>query len=119
MWAETVRVTAEYPDTVSWVAEQDGTVVAQAFIRRDSSRLGIFGMWVAPEARRQGIGRALLDAAESWGRSQGSTAEYLSVTERNSAAQHLYRRAGYIATGADEPLREGSALTCAELAKEL
>ena len=119
MWAETVRVTAEDPDTVIWVAEQDGTVVGQAVSRRDGSRLGIFGMWAAPEARGRGVGRALLDAAESWGRGQGSTTAYLSVTEGNSPAQRLYRRAGYVATGADEPLKDGSALTCLELSKEL
>jgi aminoglycoside 6'-N-acetyltransferase I len=31
------------------------------------------GWYVAPHARRQGVGRALIDAAEAWGRSQGCT----------------------------------------------
>ena len=104
---------------MSWVAEQGGTLLGQAFCRREGSRLGIFRMWVAPEGRGQGVGRALLDAAESWGRDQGSTTAYLSVTEGNSPAQRLYRRAGYTEAGADEPLREGSPLTCVELSKEL
>jgi hypothetical protein len=43
MWAETVRFTAEDPDTVSWVAVQDGAVVGQAFSRRD-------GSWVSPQS---------------------------------------------------------------------
>jgi GNAT superfamily N-acetyltransferase len=76
-------------------------------------------MWVAPAARRRGIGRALLDAAESWGRNEGCITAYLWVTEGNSAAQRLYGRASYVATGVDEPLKERSALTCLELSKEL
>jgi aminoglycoside 6'-N-acetyltransferase I len=31
------------------------------------------GWYVVPEARRQGVGRALVAAAETWGRSQGCT----------------------------------------------
>jgi aminoglycoside 6'-N-acetyltransferase I len=31
------------------------------------------GWYVVPDARRQGIGRALMAAAETWGRSQGCT----------------------------------------------
>src|SRR3712207_3354391 len=29
------------------------------------------GWYVVPDARRQGVGRALVDAAEAWGRAQG------------------------------------------------
>jgi aminoglycoside 6'-N-acetyltransferase I len=31
------------------------------------------GWYVDPHARRQGVGRALIDAAEAWGRAQGCT----------------------------------------------
>jgi aminoglycoside 6'-N-acetyltransferase I len=31
------------------------------------------GWYVVPDARRQGVGRALMAAAETWGRSQGCT----------------------------------------------
>lgn len=48
------------------------------------------GWYVAPEARRRGIGRALVAASEAWGRSQGCT-EFASDTQptnRASAAAH-------------------------------
>jgi aminoglycoside 6'-N-acetyltransferase I len=49
------------------------------------------GWYVAPYARGQGVGRALLRAAEDWGRAQGCT-EFASDTEpdnANSSAAHL------------------------------
>lgn len=49
------------------------------------------GWYVAPAARRSGVGRALVEAAEAWARAQGCT-EFASDTERDnrtSAAAHL------------------------------
>ena len=76
-------------------------------------------MWVDPEARGRGVGRALLEAAEAWGRDRGCTAASLSVTAGNSPAERLYRQAGYEPTGESEPLRDGSTLSCVRMAKQL
>ena len=49
------------------------------------------GWYVIPEARGQGVGRALVEAAEAWARAQGCT-EFASDTEADneiSAAAHL------------------------------
>ncbi|MCB2213729.1 GNAT family N-acetyltransferase [bacterium] len=49
------------------------------------------GWYVAPEARRMGVGRALIRAAEDWGRQQGCS-EFASDTETDndsSIAAHL------------------------------
>jgi aminoglycoside 6'-N-acetyltransferase I len=48
------------------------------------------GWYVIPEARRRGVGRALLNAAENWGRRQGCR-EFASDTQlenTQSAAAH-------------------------------
>jgi GNAT superfamily N-acetyltransferase len=121
LWEELARRTAEHPDGEMWVAEVDGIAVGQAFsrVREDRSTMGIGAMWVAPEARAHGVGRGLLEGAEVWGRERGCTAASLSVTAGNSAAEELYRSAGYEPTGVCEPLRDGSSLECVQLAKEL
>ena len=99
----------------------NGLALGQAFSRlsEDGSTVHIFAMWVAPEARGQGVGRALLGAAEAWGRDRGVARGYLAVTAGNSAAERLYTRAGYEPTGDREPLREGSDLECVWMAKPL
>jgi len=48
------------------------------------------GWYVAPEARKQGVGRALIASAEAWGRAQGCT-EFASDADPDndvSAAAH-------------------------------
>ena len=120
-WVEPSQRGAEAPDLESWVAEVNGLAVGQAFSRLtdDGSTVHISAMWVAPEVRGQGVGRALLVAAEAWGRDRGVARGYLAVTEGNSAAERLYTRAGYEPTGDREPLREDSDLECVWMAKPL
>ena len=55
----------------------------------------VFSMWVAPEARRQGIGQALLEEIEQWMRASGGRVARLSVTDAAPGARRLYERAGY------------------------
>ena len=43
------------------------------------------GWYVAPEARGHGVGRALIESAEAWGRSRGCT-EFASDAEAGDAA---------------------------------
>ena len=48
------------------------------------------GWYVVPEARRQGVGRALIESAEAWARKQGCTefASDMEPTNTISAAAH-------------------------------
>jgi uncharacterized protein (TIGR00290 family) len=50
---------------------------------------------VLPEARRGGLGRTLLDRAESYARAEGARILRLDVFARNAAARALYADAGF------------------------
>jgi ribosomal protein S18 acetylase RimI-like enzyme len=52
-------------------------------------------MAVEPGARRHGVGRQLLGAAEDAARANGLPIVALMVTEENDAARELYAQAGY------------------------
>ena len=56
---------------------------------------GVYSVWVAPAARRQGVGRALLDAVEEWVQAAGGSSLELTVMEDGLAAQGLYSGQGY------------------------
>lgn len=60
----------------------------------------LIGMMVRPEARRAGLGRALLDACVDEVRRIGAIEMLtLSVTATNADAVRLYRRAGFVRYG--------------------
>lgn len=50
---------------------------------------------VAPDARRTGVGTALMGAAEGWARDRGLPAISLDVWSTNERALTFYRRLGY------------------------
>jgi aminoglycoside 6'-N-acetyltransferase I len=56
------------------------------------------GWYVIPEARRRGVGRALVAAAEDWGRAQGCT-EFGSDAELdNDVSAAAHRALGFVET---------------------
>jgi ribosomal protein S18 acetylase RimI-like enzyme len=76
-------------------------------------------MWVAPEQRRTGTGRVLVDAIESWARSSGAHTLQLMVTSSNLAAISFYQRLGFTPTGRTAPYPHDPALLEYEMSKPL
>ena len=52
-------------------------------------------LFVDPAARRGGVGRALLEAAHAFARSQGAVRVSLETAVDNATAQRLYEAVGY------------------------
>jgi GNAT superfamily N-acetyltransferase len=71
--------------------------------RRPPDDCLVFSMWVAPEARRGGVGRELIQAAADWARSWGGRRIVLWVTGVNESAMRFYERVGFrlLSEGAD------------------
>jgi ribosomal protein S18 acetylase RimI-like enzyme len=121
-WRRYIAGWPESSEHAVLVAEDDGgwwgMTVAD---RRTSSphRAHLYGMWVDPARRGEGIGAALVEAVVGWARELGVGTVKLGVTETNPAAIALYRRAGFEPTGGAEPLREGSSVRCLRLERTL
>ncbi|MEI7987839.1 MAG: GNAT family N-acetyltransferase [Chloroflexota bacterium] len=61
-----------------------------------TNRVGyIDGVYVEPEIRQRGIGRALMTAAESWARSKGCREMGSNVEVENLTSQYIHKRLGY------------------------
>jgi [ribosomal protein S18]-alanine N-acetyltransferase len=73
----------------------------QGFIlaRAMAGEAEILTLAVAPDARRQGVGRALVEAAASAAAVSGAQALWLEVAEDNAPAQRLYAAAGFAVVG--------------------
>jgi GNAT superfamily N-acetyltransferase len=81
------------------------------FVRDGSPLVDLVSMWVAPEARRHGVARALIQAVVDWAHDGGYDEVQLWVTEVNDGARKLYEASGFLATGDVDHLRPGSPLT--------
>lgn len=57
---------------------------------------GVTSVDVAPSARRQGIGSAVMRSLLGWAREHGAVASYLQVRAVNDAALRLYAALGYV-----------------------
>lgn len=63
---------------------------------KERHKAGIYGMYVAPEYRRLGVGRMLLDHAINRARRMNGVLQLqLGLNESNLAARHLYEKLGF------------------------
>ncbi|MGA6107638.1 N-acetyltransferase family protein [Pseudomonas solani] len=53
-------------------------------------------LYVAPDARRQGVGEELMNAARAHGEATGACGLQLETAKTNLAGQALYERLGYV-----------------------
>jgi ribosomal protein S18 acetylase RimI-like enzyme len=86
---------AELRDAYGWVARVDGRLVGAIRAREQDGLLLIGRIAIAPDQQGEGIGQALLEAAES----SSSAAEAELFTGSLSEANiRLYERCGYVET---------------------
>jgi RimJ/RimL family protein N-acetyltransferase len=95
-----LKAVRRYPHASVFVAERDdGTLVGRLSVGRDphpaSTHVADVGLMVALDARRQGVGTALLEAAVAWAREAGVTKLELHVFPWNEAAIKLYEAFGF------------------------
>jgi ribosomal protein S18 acetylase RimI-like enzyme len=78
-----------------WLAERAGEVVGTVMAGYDGHRGWIYSLGVHPDARREGVARALLEIAEGALAAVGCPKVNLQVLAGNEAAQSFWRAAGY------------------------
>jgi RimJ/RimL family protein N-acetyltransferase len=69
----------------------------------------VVAMWLEPVWRGRGLSRRILDLVVDWARERGHEVE-LDVATDATAARAAYERYGFVYTGDQAPLREGSSV---------
>ena len=87
------------PASRCWVAEHDGKVVAMIVVWLIIDEAHVATLATHPDYRRMGIGRRLLAHALRQIMQDGARSSFLEVRASNLAAQEMYRKFGYEATG--------------------
>ena len=87
----------------AWIVERDELAVGFCAVRvetappdvRENARALITELYVRPESRRCGLGRALVDAALVWARERGAERVEVRVAARNDTGQSFWRSLGF------------------------
>lgn len=105
--AITARNLFGYQPVSLQVAEHAGCIVGAVFVQLPSrSKLSwsafekeayLDNVVVVPDYRRQGIGSALLRAAQSWSKETGHTHMWGKIVNKNDPSLALFRKAGFTA----------------------
>jgi GNAT superfamily N-acetyltransferase len=95
-WQQVVRASSS-GNTRTWlIASLDGADVGLVQARRRApDDCLIFSMWVAPQARRSGVGQKLIDAVADWAPGWEARRLVLWVFGANDGAHRFYERIGF------------------------
>ena len=74
---------------------EDGRLIASAMVGHDGHRGWLYYVAVDPLQRERGLGRAIVQHAESWLQARGVRKVQLLVRAGNTAAGDFYERLGY------------------------
>ena len=86
-------------DARYYVAEKDGKILGGCGVLMIAGEGNITNVVIAPEARNQGIGTAMLRHLMAEGDREGLTAYTLEVRVSNVAAIHVYEKLGFESAG--------------------
>ncbi|HYF25308.1 MAG TPA: GNAT family N-acetyltransferase [Baekduia sp.] len=103
-WQRRSRPDAATETTLVAEGPEGLEAMAGAYLEGDAA--AVWGMWVAPEARRRGLAGALLDALAAWARRAGARRLTLVVLDGAPDAARAYRAHGF-APGVQDPAAPG------------
>jgi len=105
-WDVLTRERAAKPDDVTYFAFAGDQPCGMAACVVRGELAEMFAVWVAPQFRRSGAGRMLVEFARAWAVEHGAEQLRVSVYLENPGAIAFYRKLGFHDT--DEPGPEGA-----------
>lgn len=82
------------PDAAVLLGVEDDAMAASVMVGFDGHRGWVYYLAVEPSRQRQGLGRAMMQAAEQWLRERGAPKLQLMARDGNTAVLAFYERLG-------------------------
>lgn len=79
----------------------------------------LIAVYVTPDWRQRGVGRAVSQAVVAWARERAARAVILSVSDWNDVARRVYESIGFVPTGVQKSLPWNPSVTESEMRLEL
>jgi len=95
-----LRRLSDTPDDVVLVAEMEGVIAGwvqghTSVVLESGFRMEIVGLIVSSRFRRRGVGRALIEAVESWGAERGASVFSVRSNVQRVESHQFYPSLGY------------------------
>jgi hypothetical protein len=94
-YADFTRAVEGTSSAVLGTYDDDGALVGTAMVGVDGHRGWVYYVASAPNRRSEGIGRALMAAAEHWVEARGMPKVHVMVRRSNTAVVGFYESLGY------------------------
>jgi GNAT superfamily N-acetyltransferase len=118
-WRERAAAGGAGEAEVAFVAIVDGRWVGMARGHLEPPIAHLIAVYVTPEWRRRGIGRAVSVAVVGWARERQAGSVVLSVSDWNEGARRVYESIGFAPTGVTKSLAWNPAVLESEMRLEL
>lgn len=82
-----------------WLAEEEGVMIGYVFLWDIDTTLPWLGVAVRDDRKGQGLGKKLVEFANTWARENGKGGILLITAEHNERGQALYESMGYAKYG--------------------
>ncbi len=89
------RLAVANETSVILLAHSEAELVASVLTGFDGHRGWVYYLAVAPDARKRGLGKKMMEAAEAWLRERNAPKIQLMVRDDNEAAIGFYKALGY------------------------
>jgi GNAT superfamily N-acetyltransferase len=118
-WREQAAAASAGEEEVGFAAIAAGRWVGMALGYLEPPVAHLIAVYVTPDWRQRGIGRAVSEAVVSWARERSARAVLLSVSDWNDGARRVYESIGFVPTGVKKSLPWNPSVTESEMALQL
>ena len=120
-WEEQTRRGAVSDEVATFVAVGDQRHVGTAtgLCVDPQAPAELVAMWVEPDVRRRGIGKALVDRVCRWAAERGARSITLDLHEGNDAALRLYESTGFVVVRGPAPTPYDPSMLEVQMARSL
>jgi ribosomal protein S18 acetylase RimI-like enzyme len=85
-----------HPASTILIGKSENKIIAAAMVGHDGHRGALYYVAVHPDFQKQGIGKALIGAAEDWLKKQGVWKINILVRDDNIEVAEFYKSVGYV-----------------------
>jgi GNAT superfamily N-acetyltransferase len=103
-WQQLTRQYAGRPNSHTYFAFENDIACGMSACVINGENVELFSVWVDPQYRRKGVGRALVQYGRKWSLSKGAIRIKVGIYQDNQNAVVFYRSMGFVDSSQVDPV---------------